>query len=470
MNENISNNKKSKKLKNGLFIFRRDFRIVDNNGLNHLADLCENIYTIFIFTPEQVGSKNKFKSNCSVQFMIESLSNLESEIKKKNGILYTFYGDNNKIITNCIKEFEIDMIGFNMDITPYAKNRDNEIIKLCKNKNIGIIIDHDYYLQPVETVKTQSNEIYKKFTPFYNTAIKFKVNIPIKNKKINFKSKNTNISNRITLDHAIKTFTIINKNIKVHGGRIEALKLLKIAKEMQNKYNKTRNDLIIETSLLSASIKFGCISIREVYYEFKNNKDFLKQLYWRDFYANILYKYPYVLGKEMKINYQKLKWKKNEIWFEKWCDGKTGFPIVDAGMRQMNITGYMHNRARLIVASFLIKLMLIDWKKGEKYFAQKLTDFDPASNNLNFQWCASTGVDSQPYFRIFNPWRQTISYDPECKYIKKWIPELKDVPINDILDWENKWIKYKNIKYSKPIFDYNIQKEKALEMYKKVYE
>jgi len=198
----------------------------------------------------------------------------------------------------------------------------------------------------------------------------------------------------------------------------------------------------------------------------KKNEAFIRQLFWREFYANILYSFPYVLGHSMKQKYNNISWHHNSNWFKKWCVGKTGFPIVDAGMIQLNTTGYMHNRARLIAASFLIKTLLIDWREGEKYFARKLVDYDPASNNGNYQWVAGTGADSQQYMRIFNPWLQAKEHDPECKYIKQWVLELKDIPIKDILNWDTECEKYKNIIYPKPICNYEEQKVKVLKMYK----
>lgn len=457
----------SNKMENGLFIFRRDLRIIDNNGLNFLSSLCENIYTIFIFTPEQVGSSNKYKSDNSVQFMIESLKDLASVIKSKGGQLYCFYGKNDKIIADCINTFNINIVCFNLDITPYARERDNNIIKLCQKMKIFVTYDHDYYLFNPGTVLNGSGEIYQKFTPYYTSASKLTVKIP--NNSINgihFSSKNNYISSKISLDNAMNKFTKENKNILVHGGRDNALKQLKNAVKNIKYYNKTRNMLNKYTSLLSAYIKFGCISIREVYYKFKSNKEFIRQLYWRDFYAGILYEFPHTLNKSLKPKYDNIKWNSNSNWFDKWCEGKTGFPIVDAGMNELNITGYMHNRSRLIVSSFLIKTLLISWQKGSQYFSQKLTDYDPASNQLNWQWTASSGPDSQPFFRIFNPWLQQIEYDPNCEYIKKWIPELKDVPIKDIHNWNETWINYEDIKYPKPMVDYVVQKNKALDMYK----
>lgn len=458
----------SEKYENGLFIFRRDLRIIDNNGLNFLSKICKNIYTIFIFTPEQVTNKNKFKSDNAIQFMIESLKNLSKELIKNGGNLEVFYGNNNKIIKECIKKLKIDVLVFNFDITPYSRERDISIIELCKSMDIRYNIVHDYYLQDIGSIKNGSGNFYVKFTPFYNTCLKNRVEEPLNYRKINFKSSNINISNKISLDEAMKRFTKINENILSNGGREEGLLVLNEAVKTQQKYEKTRNDLSQKTTQLSPYIKFGCISIREVYKALKNKKEIIRQLYWRDFYAHLLYAYPKNIGHSMKPNYNKIKWHHNSEWFNKWCNGATGFPIVDAGMRQLNKTGYMHNRVRLIVSSFLTKTLLIDWRYGEKYFANKLVDYDPASNNGNWQWTASTGVDSQPYFRIFNPWRQTETLDKDCIYIKTWIPELKDVSTNIILKWYEKWQENKNIDYIKPICNYDEQKEKALDMYKNI--
>jgi deoxyribodipyrimidine photo-lyase len=462
-------NKDKTKLENGLFIFRRDLRIIDNNGLNFLSELCNNIYTIFIFTPEQVGSRNKYKSNNAVQFMIESLENLSTTIKGYGGHLYTFYGNNERVISDCIKEWDINVVGFNLDITPYARTRDDKIVKMCQKMNIFVSYDHDYYLTEPGTVLNGTGEPYQKFTPYYESAKKLKVKSPTNVKKIRFKSKDNRISSKISLEQAKNKFTKINPNILVRGGRSEALKLLSKASRRLNNYNTTHNDLNKQTTELSAAIKFGCVSIREVYHSLHSKTGLIRQLYWRDFYANILYEFPRVLGHSLKPKYDKIHWHHNSNWFKAWCNGETGFPIVDAGMRQMNTTGYMHNRARLIVASFLVKILLIDWREGEEYFSNKLTDYDVANNNGNWQWISGGGADSQPYFRVFNPWRQTEEYDPKCEYIKKWVPELKDVPVKDLLKWDTAFIQYKDIKYPKPIVNYEEQRVKVLKMYSGIF-
>jgi len=194
-------------------------------------------------------------------------------------------------------------------------------------------------------------------------------------------------------------------------------------------YSKTRDYPVLDkTTRLSAYIKFGCVSIREVYYNYKNVKELQRELLWREFYANILYYFPHVLGNAFKEQYDNVKWTNNKEWFKRWCQGKTGYAMVDAGMAQLNKTGWMHNRLRMITAMFLTKDLLIDWRWGEKYFATKLVDYDPASNNGGWQWSASTGTDSQPYFRIFNPDLQLKRYDKDYEYIRTWIPAFETEP------------------------------------------
>jgi len=456
------------KFENGLFIFRRDLRIIDNNGLNLLNEYCKNIYTIFIFTPEQVGSGNKYKSDNSVQFMIESLHDLASKISKSGGHLFTFYGHNEMIISQCIKAFNIDLVCFNLDITPYARKRDESIIKLCEQSKIYIMYDYDYFLNQPGTILNGSKEPYQKFTPYYLTCLKTKVQEPARLRKIHFALSKSNIhlTDKITLDDAMHKFTHINPTILVHGGRDNAIKQMQIAAKNIVHYNKTRNILEKPTSQLSAYIKFGCISIREVYKTFKSNKDFIRQVYWREFYAGILYSFPHVLGHALKPKYDKIKWHHNERLFNAWKKGETGIPILDAAQRQLLTVGWVHNRARLISSSMLTKIFMIHWKKGEQFYAQHLVDYDVANNNGGWQWSAGTGADSQEYWRTFNPFSQAKENDPDCIYIKTWIPELKDVENDIILNWDTEWKNNKNIKYPKPIIDYTEQKNLALKMYK----
>ena len=348
---------------NGLFIFRRDLRIIDNNGLNLLSTYCKNIFTIFIFSPEQVGPSNKYKSNNAVQFMIESLEDLAKDISKKGGKLLTFYGENDTIIQECIKKFDIHIIAFNMDITPYARIRDDNIRKLCVKLNVDLLTEYDYFLTEPDKILNGTGDPYKKFTPYYETASKIKVKPPAILKKLHLATTDKQILNKILLNNAKNNFTTDNPDVLVHGGRENALKQLKIAQTDVQHYSKTRDELAKPTSHLSAYIKFGCISIREVYHKFKTNKPFIRQLYWRDFYGQVLYHFPHVLGHALIPKYDDIKWVHNERLFVAWTKGKTGFPLVDASQRQLLKEGWVHNRGRMLSSSILAKILMIDWRK-----------------------------------------------------------------------------------------------------------
>ena len=434
-----------------IFIFRRDFRLVDNLGLIECYKNSKEILPIFIFTPEQ-NENNEYFSHNALQFLIESLKELQ---------IHYYYGDNIIILKKIYKEYKYDNIYFNMDYTPYARKRDDEINLFCKENNINCVITEDYLLSPIETYLKKDGTPYLKYTPFKNNAKKTIVpNIS------SYKIKNNKFI-EINYKFNLREYSI-NKNILIHGGRQNALNILKNINNYKE-YDKTRNNLSTPTTHLSAYIKYGCISIREAYNAFKINETLINQLYWREFYFYLTYYYPHVLhGKSLKEKYDKIKWNNNSNLFNAWKNGLTGFPIVDAGMRELNETGFMHNRTRLITSGILIKILNCDWRLGEKYFASKLIDYDPAVNNGNWQWVSGSGADSQPYNRIFSPWQQAIDNDPECLYIKKWIPELINVSNKDILDWGNKYIKYK-ISYPSPIVDYKFMRTEILKVYKQIY-
>lgn len=434
-----------------LHIFTRDLRISDNNSLNELNGI---IIPIFIFTPEQV-SQNPYKSDNAVQFMIESLKDLNKQLSGKLGL---FYGEIDKVIKDIIKTSKINTISITKDYTPYAKKREQMLKKICDTNNIKLIITEDYFL----TDKIDNIKLYKKYTPYKNISEKIKI-APIKTKRLNF----TKIKGNYDFTKAQKLYKE-NPNINLRGGRGNGLKQLsKISNH--GSYNKERNNLSIKTTEMSAYLKFGCISIREMYWTVKKlsvSKDLISQLIWRDFYFQ-LSKTIIKLENPLKENYSKITWSNNKSHFNAWKNGKTGFPIVDAGMRELNATGFMHNRARLITASFLVKTLLIDWRLGEKYYATKLYDYDPLVNNGNWQWVSGSGADSQPYFRVFNPWLQSKTHDSKCEYIKKWIPELKDIEPKIIHKW---YEKYDDKIYIKPIVDFNEQKKIVLKEYRKIYD
>ena len=455
-----------------IFIHHRDLRINDNTTLIKMSNEVKDIIPIFIFTPEQIDkNKNKYFSNILVQFMCETLIELKDDYKKNKSILNFYYGNTLDVIKEIHKKYTINSIGFNADYSPFAKKRDNEIIKWGNKNDVIIFYEEDMLLVPImtgNTFKKNKDEPYKVFTPFKNyLKSTYKVE-DVNNKKIKLKNKSLKTKSSIDTKY-FTNFYEKEDNLNVKSGRKEGLKKLNLVKE-QKQYNKMRNFLTYETTNLSAYINLGLVSIREVYYKIveklgKQN-NLIDELYWRDFYYNILYFFPHVVGKSFNEKYDKIKWDNNKTKFKKWCDGKTGFPVVDACMRQMNETGYMHNRGRMIVASFLTKDLLIDWRWGEKYFATKLLDYNISANNGGWQWASGSGTDAQPYFRIFNPWTQSKSYDKDCEYIKNWIPELKNVENKDIHNWFKTYDKYE-IDYPEPIVNHDDERKNTLKIYKK---
>ncbi len=472
----------------GIFIFRRDYRTKDNIGLYECAKQCKQIIPVFIFTPEQVSNSNKYKSANAVQFMIEALDDLNQQTGNK---LACFYGDNVSILNKLINTYKPEVVAFNRDYTPYALKRDKKIMDLCAEKGVECATYADYYLFEPGTLtkdgfsgKNAAREtkvflgenatreqnkpedlqqmVYKKFTPFYNKAKSNKRHIvnsvgqvsADKFKGTSFPSSESTkgTDGSITLTDAYQRFGAMNPEVPVQGGRSEALKLL--AKDHRD-YAKTHNFLYEETTGLSPYIKFGCISIREVYHKYQSVEPLIRQLYWREFYATLLYAFP-EYNEPVDKKYNKIQWSYNRAHFNAWAKGKTGFPVVDACMRQLVQTGTMHNRGRLIVASFLCKTLLIDWRWGEKFFAQHLVDYDVASNMHNWLWIAGGGADSQEYFRIFNPWAQSENYDKDGEFISKYLPELD---VKDIHNHEK----------HKTIVDYAEQKTKVLNAYKRIF-
>lgn len=459
------------KLDKGLFIFHRDFRIKDNIGLIELSKLVNKLYVCFIFTPEQVTEKNKYRSINSIQFMIESLEDLEADIQKNNGKLMFFYGETNSIVKSIMRNMEIDIVAFNKDYTPYALKRDNDIIELCKSEKKQCNTYSDYYLYEPGTIKTDTSKVaYKKYTPFYRAVLDKNVDMP-NNKKISNFSKPRDLLENTTLSDMYKKYAADNQEILVRGGRKNGIEKLSKAVNNQLEYDDKRDFFKEKTTHLSAYIKFGCVSIREVYHSFKTKfgveHGLIREIIWREFFAHVLYAYPEVVGQSYQPKYRNLKWENKKEYFNKWKKGETGVPLVDACMREMNSTGYMHNRGRMTVASFLIKSLLIDWRWGEKYFATQLTDYDLASNNGNWQGISGTGVDMKPYFRDMNPWLQSKKFDNDTSYIKKWVPELQSVKPSDIHEWHTTYKKYTDVKYPPPIVDYFKRKDKMISMYKK---
>lgn len=470
----------------GLFIFTRDLRIQDNNGLKSALACCRSVYTVFFFTPEQVSSSNKYKSVNAVRFMIESLESLSHAVSEKGGRLIVLYGKPEDCLQTLFTRIDVDIVFTSKDVTKYSKERSTSLRRMSEKYEKPFLEVDDYYLSAPGSITSTSGGVYVKFTPYYN-----KVTSMLKSKKLIIERPSTpsrlkgklasatvNMTTpkvkQMTLTQAYDKFASTGGSAhrSIVGGRENALRTLRAIDKRVSDYEATRNTLSDQTTMLSAYIKFGNISIREAYYAFRDNLDsdasisLIRQLFWRDFYAQLLDAYPKLLFGPMREQYADIKWSRSQKSLEAWKAGRTGFPIVDAGMREMEATGYMHNRARLICGSFLPKTLFIDWQEGEAHFARSLVDYDPASNNGNWQWVAGTGSDSQPYFRILNPSLQSAKYDPNAVYIKKWVPELKDVPPKDIHNWDKTHTSYANLDYPKPIVDYAKQKEIVLDAYR----
>lgn len=454
-----------------LFIHHRDLRIIDNTTLLKMSrEFQGDVQPIFIFTPTQIDKdKNPYFSNPLVEFMCRSLLELKKEYQKQ---LLFFYGEPIEVLESILDKGQtISSIGWNQDYSPYARQRDKEIKRWAKKKHITVFEEEDMLLVPIgenHNKTASTGQPYKVFTHFKNhirTFIRDKVDTSLPD--ITPKGK---LESKLLIDKKrVKKFYQKNKKPHVAPGREAAIKTLHKLKNLTS-YGETRNTLSLETSNMSAYINLGLVSIREMLMKgrevFGNHSSWETELIWRDFYYNILYYFPHVVGGSFRKEYDKITWKQNSKGFKKWCEGTTGFPIVDAAMRQLNQTGYMHNRGRMIVASFLTKDLGIDWRDGERYFAQKLIDYNISANNGGWQWSSGSGTDAQPYFRIFNPWSQNKSYDKDCVYVKRWIPELANVPTKDILEWDKKHSKYPDVDYPPPMLDHSDARKKTLEMYK----
>lgn len=458
----------------GLFIYHRDFRTTDNTGLIRASKKCDTLYICFVFTPEQV-TKNTYKSKNSVQFMIESLMDLEKNVNKKLIIIYDHLMD---ALKNLMDVLGIDRVFFNKDYTPYAIERSKKVQALCDKETIICEQLQDYYIQTPGAILNGKGTPYVRFSSFYQSYLKQPEHIFRKPSSYTITNisaiHNKRIRNTISLKDAMNRFVgDLNKTIAVRGGREKGISVLSGATKQLINYTDSRNTLNEQTSMLSAYIKYGCVSIREVVHAFQKRysieHSLIRQFIWRDFYMHLLYTHPHTLYTLPNTKMNKAKWIKNGRYLRKWKEGNTGFPIVDAGMRQMNETGYMHNRARMVTASLLSKILYINWKEGETYFAQTLVDYDVASNSGNWQAVVGGGLYSMPWFRVFSPWAQSVKHDKDTSYIKRWVPELKHVPSKHIHRWYDYHTKYKQtIAYPPPIVNYNEKRKEYMSNMKRL--
>lgn len=431
-----------------LFIFRRDLRLVDNTGLNAALELSGQVIPCFIFDPRQIRP-HPYQSLSGLRFMRQALADLQQQCLAAGGRLALFNGDPGEVIRALCSQYPLEAVFMNRDYTPFSRRRDDAIAQLCRALGIDLHALPDALLNEPEHTLKSDGAPYKVFTAFYLRARQMPVGMPAALAAANFL--------RIDSEASPESCVLADEHTAnaMPGGRSAALALLNRIGRLAD-YQHTRNYPALEaTSRLSAHLKFGCCSVREVYYailtQLGSGHPLLRQLYWRDFFTHIAYHFPFVFGRAFLERFEKVVWDERRDRFEAWCEGRTGFPIVDAGMRELNQTSFMHNRVRMIVASFLVKDLHIDWRWGERYFAQHLADYDPCVNNGNWQWAASTGCDAQPYFRIFNPWTQQQKFDPDCRYIFRWLPELRRFPADRIHRWDRKHLEGG---YPAPIIDH----------------
>ncbi len=418
------------------FWLRRDLRLSDNAGLYHALKENHNVLPLFIFDTD-ILDKLEDKVDARVEFILEALSRIKEEAEALGSSLLILHGNPVELL----KKLHPKAVYTNTDYEPYARQRDSLVKQSLEERGIEFRSFKDHIIFEKEEITKDDGKPYTVYTPY---SRKWKATLHAKHytgfdtkKYLSHLKKSAPLPFPALADLGFKPFGIHFPERTIRQTIIE-------------NYHLQRDIPGIDgTSRLSVHLRFGTVSIRKlVQVALKKNETWLNELIWRDFYHMILWHFPHVATKAFKPAYDRIEWRNDPTEFTAWCEGKTGYPIVDAGMRELNTTGFMHNRVRMIVASFLTKHLLIDWRWGEAYFAKKLLDFDLAANNGGWQWAAGSGCDAAPYFRVFNPYLQTDKFDPQETYIKKWVPEVHSPA------------------YPKPIVDHAFARDRVLRVYK----
>jgi deoxyribodipyrimidine photo-lyase len=425
-----------------IFWFRRDLRFNDNAGLFQALKQGAPVIPVFIFDRD-ILDKLEDKHDRRVIFIHQAILNLQEQLVAMGSSLEVYYGKPGNVFTTLCEKYQVGSVFTNHDYEPYAIKRDGAIADFLNKKGISFLSFKDQVIFEKDEVVKDDGTPYTVFTPY--------------SRKWKAKLQPSHLAEYPTETLAASLFQQSPQTIP----SLEQMGFFSIdldfparnvKEEIVKKYKEQRDfPSILGTSRLSVHLRFGTISIRELTKQVQHlSEPFLNELIWREFYQMILWNFPRVgEGLAFKPAYDFIQWSNDEAAFEKWCLGQTGYPIVDAGMRELNETGFMHNRVRMIVASFLCKHLLVDWRWGEAYFAEKLLDFDLASNNGGWQWAAGSGCDAAPYFRIFNPRLQTEKFDKDLAYIRKWVPEFQE------------------FSYPKPIVDHEFARKRCLETYSK---
>lgn len=428
-----------------IFWFRRDLRLTDNAGLYHALKTQRPLLPVFIFD-RNIVDELEDKADKRVEFIYAALTGMQQQLVSLGSSLNVFYSTPLQAFQQLVKAHDIEQVFTNHDYEPYAIDRDAAVAAFLKEQGIAFHTYKDQVIFDKNEVVKDDGRPYTVFTPYS-------------------KKWKSVLNDFYIRPYPVEKFTqyfykrpplpfpsLSSMGFKPTGAAFPPCHL---NEELVKHYDKQRNlPALAGTSRMGVHLRFGTISIRALVKKaLPLNETYLNELIWREFYQMILWHFPHVgRGKAFKPDYDFIQWRNNESEFERWCEGTTGYPIVDAGMRELNATGFMHNRVRMITASFLAKHLLIDWRRGEAYFAQKLLDFDLASNNGNWQWAAGSGCDAAPYFRIFNPYLQTKKFDPDLTYIKKWVPEWNELT------------------YPNPIVGHEPARKRCMEAYKKALE
>ncbi|TXG35768.1 cryptochrome/photolyase family protein [Seonamhaeicola maritimus] len=424
-----------------IFWFRRDLRLNDNKGLYKALKGENKVLPIFIFDSDILD--NLPEDDARVSFIHNTVQSLRQKLQKEyQASIAIYYGRPIDIFKKILSEFNINAVFTNNDYEPYARKRDKEINTYLEKNNIEFRTFKDHVIFEKNEVVKNNGKPYLVYTPYMRTwRQKFKSQQLKLYKSIDFLKNLISVKELPNLNLTELGFSESNQKIKPY----------KFTTELINNYEAKRDFPAIDaTSKLGPHLRFGTISIREIIKVASNSRNeiFLQELIWREFFIQILWHFPHTLNESFKAKYDRIEWRNNEAEFKAWCEGKTGYPLVDAGMRELNKTGFMHNRVRMLVGSFLCKHLLIDWRWGEAYFAQKLHDYEMASNIGNWQWVAGCGVDAAPYFRIFNPTTQVKKFDKNLTYIKNWVPDFQELT------------------YPEPIVDHKFARERCLNIYK----
>ncbi len=437
-------------MKINCFWFRRDLRLEDNAGLHQALSAGLPVLCIFIFDRNILDHLPQ--KDARVAFIHSVIHQLNEQLQALGSSIYVVHGKPDEVWEKITQTFDIQTVFTNRDYEPYALARDSAIEKLLHNKGVAFKTFKDHLIFEKDEVLKQDGTPYTVFTPYSRTWKKMldSKQVEVDGKRMSYYFQSYPTEKYVQHFYKTKTFSIPSLEDMGFMPTNIAIPSKQVKQGIIKQYDQMRNFPAVEgTSRLGIHFRFGTISIRQKAQKaMQLNETFLNELIWREFYAMILAHFPHVVKNAFREKYDHIKWRNDEKDFKKWCEGKTGYPIVDAGMRELNTTGYMHNRVRMITASFLTKHLLIDWRWGEAYFAEKLLDFELASNNGGWQWAAGSGTDAAPYFRIFNPDAQQAKFDKEMRYIKTWVPE------------------YGTPKYSPPMVEHKMARERCLATYK----